>query len=241
MRLADVDPKHLRTAYVTCMRAARGVARRLGLLALLERSRRPALRFVRSLFAIYDVGDLAAIDLPWWNFATIAEVEAFLAGRPNARVFEYGSGASTVWLARRAAAVRTVEHDPEFADAVRELLDGFDNVEVVTVPATPLEPGCDGVTSERAKGLDFSDYVAAIERLGWTFDLIVIDGRARVESFRRAAPYLADDGLLVFDDVERSRYRPALDTPEFQVEVLRGLTPCVPYPTSTALLTWRRH
>ena len=231
-----------KSAYVTMMRAARLIGRRVGLLEALEGSRRRLPQFLRTLFAIYDVEDLASLDLPWWNYRTIAEVESFLARRPEARVFEYGSGASTVWLARRAGVVKSVEHDIEFAQVVRKLVNGFGSVEILTVPATPLQAGRAGIPSERrsSRGLDFSDYVASIERINGAFDLIIVDGRARVESFRRAIPFLADDGMVVFDDVERARYRPALLTPQFEVRILRGLTPCLPYPTSTALLTRRR-
>lgn len=228
----------LKTAYVDVVRMARDASRRIGLLDALERSDRSALRYLRTLFAVYDAQDLASLGLPWWNYRTIRMVERFLAGRPDARVFEYGSGASTAWLASRAASVHTVEHDAPFVEVVRELVGAADNVELLTVPAPRREPGAVAVTSERSgsEDLDFTDYVGTIERVGGRFDLIVVDGRARVESFRRAIPYLADGGMVLFDDVERRRYAPALHEPGFESLVLSGLTPCLPFPTSTALL-----
>lgn len=231
----------LRSLYVAVVRAKRSALRRLGLLDALADSRWSALRYVRTLFAIYDAADLASLDLPWWNYRTIRLVERFLADRPGARVFEYGSGASTAWLARRAGSVHTVEHDPDFAAAVAAMLADRDHVRIEVVAATPAAGRAaevDVVRSERAgaEGLDFGDYVRAIDAADGPFDLIVVDGRARVASFRRALPHLAPDGLIVFDDVERPRYAPALREPGLRVHVLRGLTPCLPYPTSTALL-----
>lgn len=228
----------LKNGYVSAVRSARTAARRVGLLDALEQSRLPAAQYLRTLFAIYDAADLASLDLPWWSYRAIDVVEEFLASRPDARVFEYGSGASTLWLSARAASVHTVEHDQPFAEVVRDLISDTDNVELLVVDAPPRTPGAPAVTSARAgsTSLDFTDYVASIERVPGPFDLIVVDGRARVESFRAAIPHLAPGGMVLFDDVERDRYAAALDEPGFEVRVLRGLTPCLPFPTSTALL-----
>jgi predicted O-methyltransferase YrrM len=209
-------------------------------LARLEASPRPAVRHVRSLLSIYDAEDLARLDLPWWSYRATRAIERFLSLRPQARVFEYGAGASTAWLARRAGSVDTVEHDAGFAAVARRLVAGADHVTLHVVPATPIPAGAgaEAVRSERDgyQGLDFAAYVATIDRVGGPFDLIVIDGRARVAALRRALPHLAPDGAVVFDDVERRRYAPALTAPGTTVHVLRGATPGLPYPTSTAIL-----
>lgn len=227
-----------KSGYVTTVRAARDVARRVGLLDKLQRSRHRTLRYMRTLFAIYDAEDLASLDLPWWSYRAIDAVESFLAARADARVFEYGSGASTVWLSGRARRIVSVEHDAPFAQTVQGLLTDVDNVELRVIEAPTRVPGDRAITSARpgSTALDFTDYVASIETAGGPFDLIVVDGRARVESFRTATSHLAPGGLIVFDDAERDRYAAALAEPGFRVQVLRGLTPCVPFPTSTALL-----
>ena len=228
----------LKTSYVKAARSARSVARSTGLLGALERSHRPALRHLRTLFAVYDAEDLAHLDLPWWSYGAITQVEEFLAERPQARVFEFGSGASTPWLAKRAGFVDTVEHDLDFVEVVRGLLDGIENVAIHTVDVQAAPDGQPAVGSDREghEGLDFSDYVRVIDEVDGPFDLVVVDGRARVASLRRAIPHLAPDGIIVFDDVERERYAPALEIPGLSVEVLHTATPCLPYRTSTALL-----
>lgn len=101
-----------------------------------------------------------------------------------------------------------------------------------------MEAGRPTVRSERrgSEGLDFSDYVSMIEQVGGSFDLVVVDGRARVECLRRALPHVASDGLIVFDDVERPRYADALRMPGLSVQVRRGAKPSLPYRSSTALL-----
>jgi predicted O-methyltransferase YrrM len=167
-------------------------------------------------------------------------IEAFLAGRPGARVFEYGSGASTVWLARRAGRVDSVEHDPEWAGQVRAMVADAPQVTLHTVPPAPATAAT-RVRSGRVghTDLDFGDYVAAIDRAGGPFDLIIVDGRARNDAFRRAVDHVAAGGLVVFDNLERRRYRPAIEsTPGLRRELLRGATPTLPYRTTTGLF-WR--
>src|SRR3990172_8471482 len=102
----------MRSIYVSIVRALRTLAGKMGLLAFLERRRdRPFFIYLRSLFSIYDIEDMARLDLPWWTFAATRYVEAFLKRREGvADVFEYGPGASTVWLAKRARRVGYVEH-----------------------------------------------------------------------------------------------------------------------------------
>lgn len=224
--------------YVTAMRGLRAGLRAIGVLALLDRwaARSRIGMWVRSLFSIYDLADLLQYDVPWWTFESADLVSDFLDDRPEARVFEWGSGASTVWLGRRSATVTSVEHDREWADTMADVLPGNASLKVVE----PV-PSADGVQSGKpgSEGLDFSSYVEAIEATDGHFDLIVIDGRAREVCLERALPRLADDGLIVLDNVDRARYREAIDKhcPDLNVTWTRGLTPSLPYPTRTALIS----
>jgi hypothetical protein len=232
----------LTSSYVRSVRIVRRFAEPTGMLTVLEGSQHALLRYVRSLFAIHDAEDMAALDLAWWSYASISEVERFLAGRPAARVFEFGAGASTAWLARRAASVRSVEHDAEFIEVARRISAPFDNVRLTLVaPQEPRTPGRPEVASARKgwRGLEFAEYATSIERAGGDFDLIVIDGRARVECLRRSLPHLHEDGMILFDDVGRRRYAAALSMPGLEAQVFRGRTPAMPIPTATALMRRR--
>jgi Methyltransferase domain len=231
----------IRGAYVSGVKSLRRTAERVGLLARLERSASPRLRHVRTLFSIFDAADMTKMDLAWWCYPAMRRVEAFLADRPRARVFEYGAGASTVWLAKRARQVDSVEHDAAWAEHVRELLAGVPSATVHVVPATPattetvVRSGRVGHTD-----LDFGDYVAAIDQIGGVFDLIVVDGRARTHAFGHALDHLADGGVIVFDNLKRKRYWNVISatTSGLRFELLKGATPTLPYPTTTGLI-WR--
>ncbi len=233
----------MKTTYVASIRALRRALERIGVLGLLDRwaARSRTGLWLRSLLSIYDLEDLLRHDVPWWTFQASDRVAAFLASRPHARVFEWGSGASTVWLSRRAGSVTSVEHDGAWAGIVRPVLPG--NAVVRVVEPVPATGGAGQVLSEKPgfEGLDFRGYVDSLDDTEGSFDLMVVDGRARNACFHRAVLRLAPDGVLVFDNVDRERYRSAIASSPLPIEVewTRGLTPALPYPTRTALVRLR--
>jgi hypothetical protein len=97
--------------------------------------------------------------LPWITYGAID----FLTerARETFTVFEFGSGNSTLWWAERVAHVTSVEHDEKWAQRVARRLPGN-----VTYSYVPLER--DG------------DYCRAASASGETFDIVVVDGRDRV-------------------------------------------------------------
>ena len=55
------------------------------------------------------------------------------------------------------------------------------------------------------------------------FDLVVVDGRARVACLQHAAKRLAPGGIVLFDDTQRPRYRAGLEGSGLQVQrILRA-------------------
>ena len=192
----------------------------------------------RSLLSIYDLEDLASLDVPWWTLEAVSQVESFLKSRNDAQVFEWGSGASSLWLAKRAASVVSVEHDPSWAEAVETLLPG--NGRIVQISAAPRNDPLISLRSRKRgyENLDFTTYATSINDLPGLFDLIVIDGRAREGCLPHALGKLKPDGLVVFDNVERSRYRAAISDYRGRLDIqwTKGVTPCLPYPSQTALI-----
>jgi hypothetical protein len=136
---------------------------------------------------------------PWWPYDMVDYVEQILP--PNARVFEYGGGGSSLWLSDRDARLTVVEHDLEWSRRLRNYLP--DQVELIDAP-----PSRTGKLSSW-RGTDFFDnYVNAID--GYpdsTFDLVIVDGRARVDCVVRAQRKVAVGGYLLLDDSDRPRYQ----------------------------------
>lgn len=237
----------MRAAYLGVMHRLRDGFDGTGLLAAWDRAAqqrpRAALAHLRTLLGVHRADDLVALDLPWWTYRAIDTVTGFLAASGGrARVFEYGSGASTVWLARRAATVTSIEHHPAWAAHVREMLaaQGHDNAVVHHVPARASTAPAVASGAPSGTGLDFAEYVAAIDAHPGPYDLVVVDGRARGPALVGALQDVAEDGMAVLDDAQRTRYQPWLDRARaagWDVERHRGTAPCEPLPRDTATLT----
>lgn len=194
-----------------------------------------------SLTRAHDSLAIAALDVPWWTYDAIDEVETWLTARSRpVRVFEWGSGASTIWLARRADEVHSVEHHRGFGEHLEPSLTPYPNIRFRIVEpvatTTPTVPSA----KEGNGGLDFADYVRAIDAVDGAFDLIVIDGRAREACLGPAIERLADDGIIVFDNTRRRRYREAIGSAPVVARRFAGLTPTLPYPDETSILTVSR-
>ncbi|MGB0238019.1 MAG: hypothetical protein ACPG4B_06905 [Cycloclasticus sp.] len=133
--------------------------------------------------------DKDELPLPWVTYGFID----FIAERLNERfdVFEYGSGNSTKWYSRKVRSVTSVEHDKEWFDFIK---DGMPSN--VDLKFQDLEYG--------------GDYSNTSGLCGKKFDLIVVDGRDRVNCVKHSISSLKSGGVIVLDDSERSAYSQAL-------------------------------
>ncbi|MFC5380249.1 class I SAM-dependent methyltransferase [Aquipuribacter nitratireducens] len=247
----ETDSGPLRAGYLA---VATGARRALDGTALLRRwdaraaaAPRSRTAHLRTLLAVHNAEDLVALDLPWWTYEAVDAVDDFLRTREAPRAFEYGSGASTVWLARRCDAVDAVEHQAGWAERVRQLLaeaPGLRCTPVLHVPEIPAVPsGRTARTPSRAPsgtGLDFDGYVRTVDAVEGTVDLLCVDGRAREAALLHALDRVADDGLVLLDDAQRERYHaPVASAVErgWYARRTRGATPCQPLPRETVLLS----
>ena len=225
----------VKSAYVIVMRQVRSAAKRVGIDTPLPEER-GVWAHIRSLLGIHDADTLIQWDVPWWTYRAAKAVDEFLDTCEAPRVFEYGSGASTVWLARRAREVFTVEHDSVWAAGMAPRLSDATGVTMhVCMPTQLSEPRARSGRRGYA-GLDFAEYVDQIHRVGGIFDLIVIDGRARMACLAAAQEHLAPGGWIVLDNSARRRYQPDLGSALMSVTRYRGAAPGLPYPDETSIL-----
>jgi len=221
---------------------ARATGRALERVGILGEDPPPRSRRLRhwsfSLTRAHDSIGISKLDVPWWTYGAIDAVEGWLGARDEpVRAFEWGSGASTIWLAKRVDSVHSVEHHAGFGTMIQaELADRpnatLDIVEPVDSPAPEI-----GSAKEGHGRLDFSRYVRHIDEVGGEFDLIVVDGRAREACLLAALEHLAPGGIVVFDNTLRRRYRSAIAAAPVHETIHRGLTPTLPYPDQTSILT----
>jgi tRNA A58 N-methylase Trm61 len=165
------------------------------------------------------------------------------------RVFEYGSGGSTVFFANLVQEVISVEHDRGWYQKLQEELKklDIDNCTVHHRPPSPTETGASGDPADpddyvsgnvSYEGMTFRDYTVQIDEYpDEHFDLIVVDGRARPSCFKHAVPKIKNTGMLVWDNTNRSRYHPAMKLAPESFEYLRcpGPTPFLGHFTETSL------
>ena len=128
-------------------------------------------------------------ELPWMNYAVIAFLERRL--NKTLSVFEYGSGYSTLFYARRVRNVISVEYDQAWIASIGPRLPP--NASVLFVP-----DDVDG------------DYCRAIARSGDSFDVVVVDGKDRENCVKQSMQALSSRGVIVLDDSQRAKYAPAI-------------------------------
>jgi hypothetical protein len=124
------------------------------------------------------------------NYSVIAFFKDRLSSEHT--IFEYGSGNSTAFWAKRAKSVLSVEHDRGWFEKVKARIPS--NVEILYRPETDLDA-----------------YVSAISHSNSDFDLIIIDGIARDRCLREAIPNLSKFGVIVLDDSDRKEWQGALE------------------------------
>lgn len=131
-------------------------------------------------------------DEPWFTRDAISVLEDALSGGEKS-VVEYGSGASTVWLASRCRRLVSVEHDREWHNFILP--------RVAHLPAS-----VDLRFVEDAETDHWRRYCESVDELG-VFDIAIVDGRCRVEIARRLRDHVAPFGMIVVDDAQRPAYQ----------------------------------
>lgn len=125
-------------------------------------------------------------ELPWFTYSCIH----FLSPRLNKTlsVFEYGSGNSTIWFSRLTKNVTSVEHNERWHMHMTEKLQKISNVNYFL------------------KDLPSGRYQKEILNYNQAFNIIVLDGRERVECSFNVLQALTADGVIIWDNSDRTKY-----------------------------------
>ena len=155
--------------------------------------------------------------IPWVTYSFID----FIKERLNKQhtVFEFGSGNSTFFYAKYAGIVVSVEHDKEWYDKI-----------VNSKPENSEMIFCELVNG--------GDYCHMPVKLKEKFDIIIVDGRDRVNCCMQALGALSENGVVVLDDSERDRYKPAIDhlvKNGFKHLLFSGISPGLFYRKATSV------
>lgn len=155
--------------------------------------------------------------IPWVTYSFIDFIKTHL--KKNLSVFEFGSGNSTFFYAKYAAQVVSVEHDKQWYDKI-----------VSTKPGNSEMIFCELVRD--------GDYCRMPLKLEKKFDIIIVDGRDRVNCCKQAIDALSANGVVVLDDSEREFYSEGisfLKSKGFKELSFSGISPGLFYRKSTSV------
>ena len=127
---------------------------------------------------------------PWITLPCLDFMESRL--NKNVSVFEYGAGNSTLYFSKLTRNVVSVEHNQKWFNKISKELES--NISINYCP------------------LKYNDaYCRFIINLNSHFDLIVVDGRDRVNCIKHCVEKLTHGGCIVLDDSERKQYKEGID------------------------------
>lgn len=123
--------------------------------------------------------------LPWLPFSVIRRLRAILTA--DSRVLEFGSGRSTVWLARHSGTVWAIEDDELWYSKVSQLLHRRNILNVNYVLAIEK---------------DYFDLSSDVDDL----DLVIVDGSWRPQCVESAVGRVRAGGTLYLDNSDKDAH-----------------------------------
>ena len=103
-------------------------------------------------------------------------------------VFEYGSGNSTLWWSEKVSSLTSCEHDLDWYNYLNEKIPS--NVEYIHCELNYGGQYCRTILGYKNR-----------------FNIIVIDGRDRVNCAKNSLVALKADGVIVWDNSDRQKYQ----------------------------------
>jgi hypothetical protein len=145
--------------------------------------------------------------IPWMNIPTIGFLEERLTHDLN--LFEFGSGYSTCFFARLVRNVTSVEGDEKWLYIIKPLVPDY-------VKLIFKEEDIDG------------DYCRTIGSTREKYDVVIVDGRDRVNCIKQSILILSSKGVILLDDSMRDEYKEGIDFAKengFNTLNMEGLLP----------------
>lgn len=134
--------------------------------------------------------DLHGEPIPWFTYPAFDFVKKHMPA--NMSVFEYGCGAGTLWWAAKVKDVIACEHNLEWYKKI-----SAESPVNVIIHHVDLVYG--------------GEYSKVITKYQNKFDIVIIDGRDRVNCAKNCLPSLTEKGVIIFDDSDRKQYQDGYD------------------------------
>lgn len=123
--------------------------------------------------------------IPWVTYPFIEFIKDRL--NKNLEVFEYGSGNSTLWYAKKVRFVTSVEHEKIWYEKIKSNM--LSNISLNYIELDYRD--------------DYSKFPLSLNK---RFNIVIVDGRDRVNCLINSVNVLENDGVIVLDDSERESY-----------------------------------
>lgn len=123
--------------------------------------------------------------LPWMNYSIISFLEERLT--KDLSLFEFGSGYSTKFYSKLVKIVTSVEHDKSWFEFNKNQLP--DKVDLIYV----------------AEDID-GDYCRSCLTKNIKYDIVIVDGKDRVNCIKQGLNALKTNGVILLDDSNRQEY-----------------------------------
>ena len=186
--------------------------------------------------------------MPWITFGAINAIARKL--RPDMKIFEYGSGGSTLFWASRVQSVISIEHDQVWYTKLKKDLQErkVTNVQYFLIEASPdasfskknrSDPSHYISDDQQYSGFNFDQYVKKIEDYSDNyFDIVVVDGRARPSCIHHALDKIKPSGYLVVDNSDRDYYFSdiVIDNTKWKRTDYKGSVPFSNFYSQTSIL-----
>jgi precorrin-6B methylase 2 len=146
-------------------------------------------------------------EIPWLNYGFINFLSKRL--KDDFILFEYGSGASTSYFSKKVQTVVSVEHDEQWFNLVKTNLPNN-----VTLIFEPLNTN--------------GTYCRLIHQFNNKFDIVLVDGRDRVNCIKESISKLSERGIIILDNSNRERYNEIfewMENKEFKQITFTGILP----------------
>jgi protein-L-isoaspartate O-methyltransferase len=131
--------------------------------------------------------------IPWMNYNIVNFLKERL--KSDMSLFEFGSGYSTSFYSKYCSQVTSVEHDEDWFQKI------YGN----------KPNNCDIIYIKYNQNLMGGDYSKTALNHNRRFNVIVVDGRDRVNCVKNSISALTPDGVLILDDSSREKYKPVFE------------------------------
>lgn len=191
--------------------------RKIGrVLGILSSSPRELIYWLR--FSLLNSKSPLELGIPWWSFKSIWKTEKIL--HKNIKVFEFGTGGSSIYFARRARRIECVEDEDSWATDVRQ--------KAQSMMLTNLIIYHKKFNFFKPSKFKSSDYLQTLNDTD--YDVIIVDGKEEAETVRdicfwKAENHLKKGGIIILDD--SWRYPQIFKKNRaLRIEKMKGLGPC---------------